>query len=266
MSSTASMANPQTVAREVITDIAEAGKLLADFTAKAAGSLEGAAAVKSDTLTPDEMGRRVKIAIAALKGEIPAILGEAPTAAPLLESRHAAFIAKYSIRPIEGQDSQVAVKVPNDARYSEFMTEAQELSIALHQANPTQYGARQAVWPERLQKWSADSTFQEKGSGIEVITDGCVPGSSGRGMTREGQENLLAKRSLTMEQIRELGVAHTARYILDGQSIFKGQVVRAVGGALLFLADGLNAHGIVDDRSGAHVSSSARLSPSELKI
>ncbi len=72
MSSRASMANPQTVAREVITDIAEAGRLLADFTVQAAGSLEGAAAVKSDTLAPDEMGRRVKIAIAALKGEVPA--------------------------------------------------------------------------------------------------------------------------------------------------------------------------------------------------
>ena len=45
---------------------------------------------------------------------------------------------------------------------------------------------------------------------------------------------------------------------------FEQQVVRAVGGALNFNDNGLNANDINDDNSNNNVSSSARLSPSEL--
>jgi hypothetical protein len=184
---------------------------------------------------------------------------EANTVAPSLEHRRAEFIAKYGIRVIEDHSSQVGVTIPNNVKHSEFLNEAQELSIALREANGALYWAHQAISPAELQLWLADPTFQAKGSGKEVVTDGCVPGSSGLGMTRGGQEEFLAKRGLSMEQIRELVVAHTARYILDGQSIFKGKLVRAVGVGLDFNANGLYVNNIPDNASHDYLSVAARL-------
>jgi len=251
------------------TSFQDLGKLKEAIFEKAAGIWKSLASKSADQFTRDDLK-----ALEEVPGKLQALKEINGTAAPLsseaipLEQQLTAFIARYGIRAIEGQDSQVAVNI-SEATYAQFLKEGQELSIKLHKAKPEIYKANQAIWPERLQKWESEEAFQEKGAGIEVVTDGCFPESSGKGMHRKGQEDLLAGKNLTMEQLRELAVAHTARYLLDGQSIFKGQVVRAVravGGALFFYAVGLDEFDIEDDLSDYSVSSSARLAPSESKI
>ena len=249
---------PANSARGVIDNLAAASRLIADMTTQAAGSLDESTVATSGGLSVAEMGRRAQLVLAALRGETPAVGSEAsPSAAPVLslEQRHAAFISKYRIRAIPDQDSQVAVTIPKGTTYAAFLTEAQELSIELHKANSDKYRADQAVYPSRLQAFLDDAAFTKKATGIEVVTDGCV--SESHGKTRKGQETFLAENKLTMEQIAELAVAHTARYLLDGQSIFQGQTVRAVGGALGFDdLGGLYADDINDVDSGDGVSSS----------
>jgi len=139
------------------------------------------------------------------------------------------------------------------------------LSIELHAAFPDKYTAGQAICPERLEMLLDDPAFQEKGTGIETITDGCVPKTNGRGMTRDGANAKLASQGLSHEVDPVLVAAHTAGYLLNGLSIFERQVVRAAGGAFLFYDGGLRASGIIDVYSADGVSSSARRAPPELK-
>ena len=177
----------------------------------------------------------------------------------------AAFVATYKIRAIEGESSQVAQTIPTDKTYADYLREGQALSIALHAAFPEKYKADQAIWPARLEQLLADPAFQAKGTGLETITDGCVSGTNGEGMTRAGATRKLASQGLKHENDPVLVAAHTGRYLVDATSIFQGQVVRAAGGAFRFHAGGLGASDIGDADGGNDVSSSARRAPSELK-
>ena len=182
-----------------------------------------------------------------------------------VEQKLAVFIATYKIRAIEGEASQVAQTIPTDKTFADFLGEGQALSIRLHAAFPDKYTARQAIWPERLKKLLSDPAFRGKGTGKETITDGCVPGTNGRGMTRDGATQKLASQGLSHEAAPVLVAAHTGRYLLDASSIFKGQVVRAADGAFYFRDYGLNASDGYAGHGSDVVSSSARRGPQELE-
>ena len=204
----------------------------------------------------------------------PSTTNEATTESPITEEQLTqkleTFVNTYKIRAIEGEPTQVAQTIPTDKTYADYLIEGQALSIDLHAAFPAKYKAYQAIWPAHLEKLRADPAFQAKGTGLETITDGCVSGTNGDGMTREGATQKLARQGLQHEEDPVLVAAHTGRYLVDATSIFQGQVVRAAGGAFYFSADGLGANDIIDDRifdAACHdrLSSSARRAPSELK-
>jgi hypothetical protein len=259
----------------VVGKIIEAQTLLNDFTTQTVATrLDSGAANQSDKLSNEEMANRVAAAIAILKGDVPTSqesrlhknLDIATTKTAQLEEKLAAFVETYKIRAIEGEPSQVAITLPLDKSYADFLREGQALSIELHAAFPKKYTASHAIWPERLEKLLNDPAFQEKGTGLETITDGCVPGTSGRGMTRAVATNKLGEQGLSHESDPALVAAHTGRYLLDVSSIFQGQVVRAAGGAFDFDDDGLHADAFSDVISYDFVSSSARRASPELKI
>lgn len=163
----------------------------------------------------------------------------------------------------------MAFRIPPEATSSQFMEEAQALSIDLHRAAPSRYRAIKAISPRYLLGWlreersSGESRKDEhasgaqNGSGQESIVDGCVPDTTGRGVTLEMRKNRLTYKGLRMPAVSRLAMAHTARYILDGGSIFKGQSVSAVGGHLFFDDEGLRDCPIADHINFGDVSASA---------
>ncbi|MFN4895360.1 MAG: hypothetical protein ACK5HO_06210 [Pseudomonadota bacterium] len=250
----------------VVGKIVEAQTLLTDYTTQAVATrLDSGAANQSSKLSNEEMAYRVAVAIAALKGEVPPIREQSQLTAEQLTQKLATFVETFKIRAIEGEPSQVAQTIPTDKTYADYLREGQALSIALHAAFPAKYKADQAIWPARLEKLLDDPAFQAKGTGLETITDGCVSGTNGEGMTRKGATQELAKQGLQHENDPVLVAAHTGRYLVDATSIFQGQAVRAAGGAFYFHVDGLRASVIDYGHSPNRVSSSARRAPSELK-
>jgi hypothetical protein len=234
------------------------------------GAMTEAIAARALGQTTVELPQAALVAMANILrlhtiGEVPVEAGAESLTAEQLKQKLATFVATYKIRAIEGEPSQVAQTIPTDKTYADYLREGQALSIALHAAFPEKYKAHQAIWPADLEKLLADPAFQAKGTGLETITDGCVSGTNGEGMTREGATQKLEKQGLKHEDDSVLVTAHTGRYLLDASSIFKVQVVRAAGGAFRFSANGLYADVIHADGSSSYVSSSARRAPSQSK-
>ena len=99
------------------------------------------------------------------------------------------------------------------------------------------YG-RDAVWLNKLKDWGKDDNFISKTTSTTKLgIDGRVEGLDAK--MREEQESLLNKQ---MAPFADLAVAHTAFFILTGEDLFQGQIVRACGGALYFSSFGLDVN------------------------
>ena len=242
------------VAKTSLGSLPESGQI------EAFNHLDSKARAKINSAALANMSAEERRAILSAYPEVPAATSTSQAAALQLTQNLAAFVATYKIRAIEGKPSQVAQTIPTDKTYADCLREGQALSIALHAAFPEKYKADQAIWPASLEPILADPALQAKGTGRETITDGCVSGTNGEGMTRAGATRKLASQGLKHENDLVLVAAHTGRYLVDATSIFQGQAVRAVGGLFYFFADGLLALLFNPEDSRDNVSSSARRS------
>jgi len=243
-------------------DIADLSTVSRATTEALASLASGQTTVELPQATLEAMAKLLRL---HTKGEVSVGAVAEHLTAEQLTRKLASFVETFKIRAIEGEPSQVAQTIPTDKTYADYLREGQALSIALHAAFPAKYKADKAIWPARLEQLLADPAFQAKGTGLETITDGCVSGTNGEGMTRKVATQELTKQGLQHEDDPVLVAAHTGRYLVDATSIFQGQVVRAAGGAFYFSDDGLDAGDIDDGNSYNDVSSSARRAPSELK-
>jgi hypothetical protein len=176
-----------------------------------------------------------------------------------------AFISKYCIERLQDQQSRVSITIPTDTSYIGFLKEAQALSESLHLFYPRKYRFLRAIDSDQLQKWESNKCFLLNGSGLKVVTDARLAGSSGGDMDRNEQAKLLLKNKLAYENLAGLAVAHTACYVLDGVSLFDGAAVRAEQGTLFFHFEGLAES--VDDlgRGYKNMYISARIPNSEIE-
>jgi hypothetical protein len=109
---------------------------------------------------------------------------------------------------------------------------------------------RDLVCPTRLKRWKDAKTFQATTTTPERIQiDGHVDGGDAK--NRADQEALLNNKGLPQANIEDSAAAFVAFYVATGKDLFEDKVVRAAGGALFFLSNGLNVHAVdVDDSNG----------------
>jgi hypothetical protein len=159
------------------------------------------------------------------------------------------FLAKYSVEVIN--DHTVSFVVPRGVAPIEILQEAQGLVTD-----------RNLIWPDQLAKWEKDPKFTAPATSSERISiDGHVPNSTNK--TRAQQEAMVGKEKLP--SLAELAIAFAVNWIATREPLFgwynKNEwchVVRAAGGALDFVSDGLYVYDIYDDDSNAVVAVSSR--------
>ena len=162
------------------------------------------------------------------------------------------FVSKYSVEKIN--DHQVRFVLPKGISRIDLLNEAQGIARGL-------YG-QDAVYPSQLEDWQKEDDFRTKTtSKTKLGIDGRVEGLDGK--TRKQQERLIEKQwgETQMAPLADLAVAHTAFFILTGKDLFQGQYVRACGGALSFISDGLGV-ACYDDAYGYDDVSASRSLPS----
>ena len=170
------------------------------------------------------------------------------------------LVAKYNIQ-VHGPH-EVSFVLPRGVSRYEMLCEAQELVA--------ERDKRDLVYPPHLKEWGKDARFTASCESPERIQiDGHVKGGDGK--TREQQEKFLTTKGLEQAQLEDLAVAFVANYVATGEPLFgwyrnnpRCFVVRAVGGALGFLSDGLCVCDVVDDYSNRVVAVASRVRP-ELK-
>ena len=157
------------------------------------------------------------------------------------------FVYKYSVKKIN--DHQVRLVLPKGTSRIDLLNEAQEIAREL-------YG-RDAVYPDHLKDWQKEDNFRSKTTSTTKLgIDGRVEGLDAK--SRKEQESDLKEQ---MAPLADLAVAHTAFFILTGKDLFQGQYVRACGGALSFISDGLGV-ACYDDAYGYDDVSASRSLPS----
>ena len=160
------------------------------------------------------------------------------------------FILKYNITTGDPSGHEVQLELPKGVSRAQFLLEAQALGV----------GGQNAVWPAQLTKWLNDEAFKSGESKITKLRiDGNVAGSTDK--TRELQEDFLTKKGVAMPSLEDLAVAHVAFFILAGNDLFQGNVVRARGWALNFDADGLSVSDWLDAYRYDLIAAAAVLSP-----
>ena len=170
------------------------------------------------------------------------------------------FVAKYNIQ-VHGSH-EVSFVLPRGVSRYEMILEAHALVA--------ERDKRDLVYPPHLKEWGKDARFTASCESPERIQiDGHVKGGDGK--TREQQEKFLTTKGLEQAQLEDLAVAFVANYVATGEPLFgwyrnnpRCFVVRAVGGALGFLSDGLCVCDVVDDYSNRVVAVASRVRP-ELK-
>ena len=187
----------------------------------------------------------------------PSLKGEDPNAAPAsktskiklasIESQRDALIEKFGIEVVGEGKVRLAL---NGASRIEFLNQVQEIASELH--------GRPAIYADRLSKWANDNTFTAKPKkDLEIAVDGNVKGSTK--MTRTEQE----EKGWNNVDLCDLAVAHAAYFLATGKDLFGANVVRARGGGLYFLADGLSVGPYGGDFPRNYVAASAALPPQE---
>jgi hypothetical protein len=147
------------------------------------------------------------------------------------------FMAKYNIQ-VHGSH-EVSFVLPKGVSRYEMLCEAHELVAARDN--------RDLVYSDHLKTWQNDKTFQATATTPERIQiDGHVDG--GDGMNRADLEAFLNKKGLPQANLEDLAAAFVAFYVATGKELFERKVVRAAGGALCFVSNGLVV-GDIDDGS-----------------
>ncbi|RIL12309.1 MAG: hypothetical protein DCC75_00665 [Proteobacteria bacterium] len=158
-----------------------------------------------------------------------------------LNAEKQAFLDRYGIKALA--ESQVALVIPKGVSRIQFLQEAQALV--------REQDERDLVWPDRLKSWAGDRAFTNTTTEtLKLAVDGNVKGSTNH--TRRQQE----EKGWNNVEIQDLAVAHVAYFIATGKDLFAGNIVRARGGALNFISNGLDGGYSYDDRSYTFVSAS----------
>jgi len=186
--------------------------------------------------------------------------GEAFKALRSTLSRTDLFVAKYNIQ-VHGPH-EVSFVLPRGVSRYDMILEAHALVAERDQRN--------LVYPDHLNRWRGDARLTASCESPERIQiDGHVQGGDEK--TRTQQEKFLTTKGLEQAQLEDLAVAFVANYVATGEPLFgwyrnnpRCFVVRAVGGALGFLSDGLCVCDVVDDYSNRVVAVASRVRP-ELK-
>ncbi len=151
------------------------------------------------------------------------------------------FIAKYNIQ-VHGPH-EVSFVLPQGVSRYEMLREAQGLAAETETR-------RNLVWPNRLNKWEKDKTFQATSTTPERIQiDGHVDGGDAK--NRADQEALLNNMGLPQANLEDLAAAFVAFYVATGKDLFEGQAARAAGGVLVFFSIGLDVYGVGDADSSS---------------
>jgi hypothetical protein len=162
------------------------------------------------------------------------------------------FLAKYNVE-VHGPH-EVSFVLPKGVSRIEMLQEAQAL-----------VGDRDLIYPARLTEWQQDPTFTAVATTTQRIhIDGHVEGGDAK--SREEQEAFLTAQGLQMPSREDLAAAFVAHYIATREPLFGffenedyTYWVRAAGGALDFLSDGLGDSGINDGYRYADVAVAAAL-------
>ena len=206
-----------TTQKLTIAEYKEAQTKLSELMAKAVTGFAAAQQV-GDLVAAKAWSETLVLPIASLKGQFEQLS---------LQER---FVYKYSVEKIN--DHQVRLVLPKGVSRIDLLNEAQGIAREL-------YG-RDAVYPDHLKDWQKEDDFRTKTtSKTKLWIDGRVEGLDGK--TRKQQERLIKKQwgETQMAPLADLAVAHAAFYILTGENLFQGQVVRACDGMLYFSGDGL---------------------------
>ena len=149
------------------------------------------------------------------------------------------FLANYNVEVVN--DHTVSFVVPRGVAPIEILREAQGVVID-----------RDLIYPTQLEEWEKDPKFTAPATSSERISiDGHVPNSTSK--TRAKQEEMVGTENLPT--LEGLAVAFAVNWIATGEPLFGwlnksrgcSYVVRAAGGALDFLSDGLSVGAFFDD-------------------
>ena len=140
-----------------------------------------------------------------------------------------------------------------------MLCEAQEVVAARE--------ARDLVYPNLLKRWENNYAFKPSCTAPERIRiDGHVKGGDGK--TREQQEAFLKGRGLQQAHLEDLAAAFVAHWVATGEPLFgffKNNAssfrVRAAGGALGFVSDGLCVSAVSGDYSFSFIAVASRALP-----
>ena len=163
------------------------------------------------------------------------------------------FVAKYNVEVIN--DHTVSFVIPRGVSRIEILQEAHGLVTD-----------RDLIYPDQLAEWEKDPKFTTYATNSErICIDGHVPNSLRK--TRAEQEAMVGRENLPT--LEDLAVAFAVNWIATKEPLFgwydKAQgwayTVRAVGGALFFLINGLRVCGIGDGRSFIDVAVASRVRP-----
>ena len=166
------------------------------------------------------------------------------------------FIAKYNIQ-VHGPH-EVSFVLPKGVSRYEMLCEAQVLVA--------ERDSRDLVWPTQLKKWEAEATFKSTSTTPERIQiDGHVAG--GDDMIRAKQESFLKSKGLPQANLEDLAAAFVAHWVATGEPLFGfydqadewSFVVRAAGGALHFISNGLRVHDFDDGYSHSSMAVASRV-------
>jgi hypothetical protein len=125
---------------------------------------------------------------------------------------------------------------------------------------------RELIYPDHLTRWQQDPKFTTASTTTQRIhIDGHVEGGDAK--SRSEQEAFLTAQGLQMPSKEDLAAAFVAHYIATREPLFGWHdkssvwsfVVRAAGGALYFVSNGLYDYGINDDRRYLYVAVAAAL-------
>jgi hypothetical protein len=163
------------------------------------------------------------------------------------------FLAKYNVE-VHGPH-EVSFVLPKGVSRIEMLQEAQAL-----------VGDRNLIYPDYLTSWQQDPKFTAVAAPTQRIhIDGHVKGGDAK--SREEQEAFLKAQGLQMPSREDLAAAFVAHYIATKEPLFGWYNksngwsfgVRAAGGALYFVSDGLNVYDVSDDYRDGYVAVAAAL-------
>jgi hypothetical protein len=116
--------------------------------------------------------------------------------------------------------------------YIEILEEAQRLSWELTGGN--------SICPEALDAWQKDPRFLEVPEAEHSVLYFNPLAIDTGDKDRFEQEEMLAQRDMGMLTLPELAVVHAVSFVINGEDIFRGYILRTQDSALALSVDGLD--------------------------